>query len=155
MHPKGRECRSVPCDVAEVCHSYGIRNYHGLLGRILVGHGRYACRCRWGQRTYIGLHVHTNLLLDGRTALQRLDARLQVLLLVVTAFGNPRTNLILAGLDLQSRYELATRVMLDTQGTKDDRKGECSDATYCFVHFLLLVNETLIVVSDIGLGRSL
>ena len=102
-----------------------------------------------------GCYAHMNLLLDGRTGHVWIDARLQVLLLVVTIFGNPRTGLILASFDLQSRFELATRVMPDTQETKDDREGECSDATYCFVHFLLLVNETLIVVPGIDLGRSL
>jgi hypothetical protein len=60
---------------------------------------------------YVGLHhcnAHKDLLLDGRTALQGLDARLQLLLFVVTVFANPRTGLILASLDLQHTCELAT-----------------------------------------------
>jgi hypothetical protein len=98
---------------------------------------------------YIGLHAHKNLLLDRCTALQTLDACLQFLLPVVTILANPQPSFILASLDLQSRCELAMWVMKD-QKSKGEEIFLLSDPTYCFVHLLLLLNETLVVISSIG-----
>jgi hypothetical protein len=80
-----------------------IEDYHGQDMHVMVETRR--------AMMYVGSHhcnAHKNLLLDRRTALQGLDARLQFLLFVVMVFANSRTGFILASLDLQSTCELAT-----------------------------------------------
>jgi hypothetical protein len=80
-----------------------IEDYHGQDMHVMVETRR--------AMMYVGFHhcnTRKNLLLDRRTALQGLYARLQFLLFVVTVFADPRTGFILASLDLQSTCELAT-----------------------------------------------
>jgi hypothetical protein len=88
----------------------GICNRHGHLS-LAMADMHVMVETRRGLMDVGLLHdcnAHKNLLLDGRTALQGLDARLQFLLFVVTDFANLRTGLILASLDLQCTCELAT-----------------------------------------------